>query len=115
MTLGEMLHQSVAKSGRNIFPVTDSDGKLHGIVLLDDIREFMFDVNMYDKILVDSFMQAPPEQIFYGQDTMQQVMKKFQDSGAWNLPIIRDGKYLGFVSKSKLLTAYRRKLINFAP
>jgi CIC family chloride channel protein len=115
MTLGEMLHQSVAKSGRNIFPVTDSEGKLHGIVLLDDIREFMFDVNMYDKILVDSFMQAPPEQIFYGQDTMQQVMKKFHDSGAWNLPVIRDGKYLGFVSKSKLLTAYRRKLITFSP
>lgn len=115
MTLGEMLHQSVAKSGRNIFPVTDAEGKLHGIVLLDDIREFMFDVNMYDKILVDSFMQAPPEQIFYGQDTMQQVMKKFQDSRAWNLPVIRDGKYMGFVSKSKLLTAYRRKLINFGP
>jgi len=115
MTLGEMLHESVAKSGRNIFPVTDSEGKLHGIVLLDDIREFMFDVNMYDKILVDSFMQVPPEHIFYGQDTMQQVMKKFHDSGAWNLPVIRDGKYLGFVSKSKLLTAYRRKLINFGP
>ena len=115
MTLGEMLHQSVAKSGRNIFPVTDPEGKLHGIVLLDDIREFMFDVNMYDKILVDSFMQAPPEQIFYGQDTMQQVMKKFQDSRAWNLPVIREGKYLGFVSKSKLLTAYRRKLITFSP
>ncbi len=115
MTLGEMLHQSVAKSGRNIFPVTDSEGKLHGIVLLDDIREFMFDVNMYDNILVDSFMQTPPEQIFYGTDTMQQVMKKFHDSGAWNLPVIREGKYLGFVSKSKLLTAYRRKLINFSP
>ncbi|MEJ2584285.1 MAG: chloride channel protein [Robiginitalea sp.] len=115
MTLGEMLHESVAKSTRNIFPVTDSEGKLHGIVLLDDIREFMFDVNMYDKILVDSFMQAPPEYIFYGQDTMQQVMKKFHDSRAWNLPVIRDGKYLGFVSKSKLLTAYRRKLITFSP
>ncbi|MGB5402641.1 MAG: CBS domain-containing protein, partial [Robiginitalea sp.] len=50
-----------------------------------------------------------------GKDTMQQVMKKFHDSRAWNLPVIKDGRYLGFVSKSKLLTAYRRKLINFAP
>ena len=115
MTLGEMLHQSVAKSTRNIFPVTDSDGALKGIVLLDDVREFMFDMNMYDKIGVDSFMQAPPELIFYGKDTMQQVMKKFHDSRAWNLPVIKDGRYLGFVSKSKLLTAYRRKLINFGP
>ena len=115
MTLGEMLHQSVAKSTRNIFPVTDSDGALKGIVLLDDVREFMFDINMYDKIGVDSFMQAPPELIFYGKDTMQEVMKKFHDSRAWNLPVIKDGRYLGFVSKSKLLTAYRRKLINFGP
>lgn len=115
MTLGEMLHQSVAKSHRNIFPVTDREGKLRGIVLLDDVREFMFESGMYDKIRVESFMQAPPEHIFHGQDTMQQVMKKFHDSGAWNLPVIRDGKYLGFVSKSKLLTAYRRKLINFGP
>jgi CIC family chloride channel protein len=113
MTLGEMLHQSVAKSGRNIFPVTDEEGRLEGIVLLDDIREFMFDVALYDKIRVGSFMQVPPEQLFYGTDTMQQVMKKFQDSGAWNLPVVRGGKYEGFVSKSKLLTAYRRKLINF--
>ena len=115
MTLGEMLHQSVAKSGRNIFPVTDAEGRLKGIVLLDDIREFMFDVSMYDKILVESFMQAPPELIFYGRDTMRQIMDKFQNSSAWNLPVVRDGKYLGFVSKSKLLTAYRRKLITFAP
>ncbi|WP_088340166.1 chloride channel protein [Robiginitalea sediminis] len=115
MTLGEMLHQSVAKSTRNIFPVVDAEGKLQGIVLLDDIREFMFDMEMYDKVRVGSFMQNPPEQIFYGQDNMKQVMKKFQDSGAWNLPVIRDGKYAGFVSKSKMLTAYRRKLITFTP
>ncbi|MEJ2163046.1 MAG: chloride channel protein [Robiginitalea sp.] len=115
MTLGEMLHQSVAKSARNIFPVIDPEGKLQGIVLLDDVREFMFDVNMYEKIRVESFMQVPPELIFYGKDTMRQIMDKFQHSRAWNLPVIRDGKYIGFVSKSKLLTAYRRKLINFAP
>lgn len=114
MTLGEMLLESVAKSTRNIFPVVDADGKLEGIVLLDDIREFMFDTAMYDKITVASFLQNPPEKIFYETDTMKQVMKKFQDSGAWNLPVVRGGKYAGFVSKSKLLTAYRRKLITFA-
>ncbi|MBC2838420.1 chloride channel protein [Robiginitalea sp. SC105] len=114
MTLGEMLLQSVAKSARNIFPVVDAGGRLEGIVLLDDIREFMFDTAMYEKITVASFMQNPPEKIFYESDSMKQVMKKFQDSGAWNLPVIKDGKYAGFVSKSKLLTAYRRKLITFA-
>ncbi len=113
MTLGDMLHQSVAKSTRNLYPVVDDYNVLVGIVLLDDIREFMFDTSLYGKIQVESLMHRAPEYIFYESDTMQQVMQKFQDSGAWNLPVIKDGKYLGFVSKSKLLTAYRRKLINF--
>ncbi len=113
MTLGEMLLQCVAKSTRNLYPVVDNNNVLVGIVLLDDIREFMFDTSMYDKIQVQSLMHRAPEYIFYESDNMQQVMQKFQDSGAWNLPVIKDGKYLGFVSKSKLLTAYRRKLINF--
>ncbi|MGI9547894.1 MAG: chloride channel protein [Flavobacteriaceae bacterium] len=113
MTLGEMLHNSVAKSKRNIFPVIDSEKALAGIVILDDIREFMFDANMHDKIQVESFMQQAPENIFHGSDSMQDIMNKFNRSGAWNLPVIKDGKYLGFVSKSKLMTAYRTELINF--
>ncbi|NNK76868.1 MAG: chloride channel protein [Maribacter sp.] len=112
-TLGEMLHKSVAKSARNIFPVVDKNKALLGIVLLDDIREFMFDTSLYESTTVETFMHAAPEHIFYDKDSMQEVMKKFQDSGAWNLPVIKEGKYLGFVSKSKLLTAYRRKLITF--
>ncbi len=113
MTLGEMLHESVAKSTRNIFPVIDENEYLVGIILLDDIREIMFDSSLYESTKVGSIMHSAPEYIFYEKDTMQEVMKKFQDSGAWNLPVIKDGKYHGFISKSKLLTAYRRKLINF--
>ncbi|ASV30000.1 chloride channel protein [Maribacter cobaltidurans] len=113
MTLGEMLHESVAKSTRNIFPVVDSHEALVGIILLDDIREFMFDTALYKTTKAITFMQKPPEIIFYDQDNMQAIMQKFQDSGAWNLPVVKDGKYMGFVSKSKLLTAYRRELINF--
>ncbi|MBQ4913595.1 chloride channel protein [Maribacter sp. MMG018] len=113
MTLGEMLHESVAKSSRNIFPVVNDKQALVGIILLDDIREIMFDTSLYKTTKVKVFMQKPPEQIYYGKDNMQAVMQKFQNSGAWNLPVIKDGKYLGFVSKSKLLTAYRRELINF--
>ncbi|NJB71691.1 CIC family chloride channel protein [Saonia flava] len=115
MTLGEMLHQSVSKSTRNIFPVVDENNILKGIVLLDDIREFMFDTSLYTTSTVETYMHSAPEHIFYETDTMQKVMQKFQDSGAWNLPVIKKGKYYGFVSKSKLLTAYRRKLINFTP
>ena len=111
MTLGEMLHESVSKSKRNLFPVLDDHQKLMGIIVLDDIRPFMFDTEIYDTVFVKNLMHAPPELIFYETDSMKEVMKKFQDSGAWNLPVIKEGKYEGFISKSKLLTAYRRKLI----
>jgi len=113
MDLGEMLMKSVSKSTRNIFPVLDVDKKMVGVVLLDDIREFMFNKELYDTTFVKDLMHAPPEYIFYESDNMKRVMQKFQDSGAWNLPVINNGIYMGFVSKSKLLTAYRRKLINY--
>lgn len=113
MTLGEMLKNGVSKSSRNLFPVTDSDGIFVGIILLDDIRTVMFDQSLYNSTSVETFMHQAPEYIIYEKDSMQDVMKKFQDSNAWNLPVIKENKYYGFVSKSKLLTAYRRELINF--
>ncbi len=110
MTLGEMLKKAVARSNRNIFPVVNDKGQFLGIVLLDDIRSVMFDRELYDSITVETFMKAAPEIIFH-TDTATQVMNKFKSSGAWNLPVLKDDKYLGFISKSKLLTAYRNKLI----
>lgn len=113
MTMGEMLHHGVAKSQRNLFPVTNSNDEFLGIILLDDIREFMFDRDLYDSTTVELYMHNPPDIIEFDLDSMQVVMDKFQRSGAWNLPVIKNGKYYGFVSKSKLLTAYRRHLISF--
>ncbi|MEZ4810036.1 MAG: chloride channel protein [Allomuricauda sp.] len=114
MTLGEIVHKAVTKSNRNIFPVVGKkDGALLGIILLDDIRPIMFDQSLYDKVLASDVMQTPPNIIDLEKDKMADVMRKFQDSGAWNLPVLKQGKYEGFISKSKLLTAYRRELINY--
>ena len=113
MTLGDMLHKGVAKSTRNLFPVINDQNEFVGVILLDDIREFMFDQTLYASTRVEDYMHSAPDLIIYENDSMQNVMKKFQNSGAWNLPVIKNGKYFGFVSKSKLLTAYRRQLINF--
>lgn len=111
MTLGEVIHEGVIKSSRNLFPVLDENKHFVGILLLDDIRPVMFDRDLYDKIAVRELMQRAPEIIDIKQDRMKEIMKKFNDTDAWNLPVIEDGKYIGFVSKSKLLTAYRQKLI----
>ncbi|NDV42317.1 chloride channel protein [Flagellimonas sediminis] len=114
MNLGDIVHKVVTQSTRNIFPVIhEKKGTLLGIILMDDIRPIMFDQSMYDKVLATDVMQTPPSIIDLDVDKMADVMKKFQDSGAWNLPVVKDGKYEGFISKSKLLTAYRRELINY--
>ncbi|WP_026288460.1 chloride channel protein [Polaribacter irgensii] len=112
MNLGEMIKKAVVKSNRNIFPVVDEEtSKLLGIILLDDIRPIMFDQTLYETVFAREVMQKPPEIIEVGADRMTDIMKKFQKSGAWNLPVIENKKYIGFISKSKLLTAYRNKLI----
>ncbi|CAM1351910.1 chloride channel protein [Tenacibaculum crassostreae] len=110
MTLGEMLKGAVAKSSRNIFPVLDKEKHFLGIVLLDDIRPLMFEQEMYDKLTIQVLMKSAPAIIFHN-DSTEQVMQKFKESGAWNLPVVKDKKYVGFISKSKLLSAYRTKLI----
>mgnify|MGYP000041225073 FL=1 len=110
MTLGDMLKHGVAKSSRNIFPVLDDDQQFLGIVLLDDVRSIMFDQSLYKSTSVSLFMKPAPEVIFYS-DSMEMIMNKFKNTGAWNLPVVKDNKYIGFISKSKLLTAYRNKLI----
>ncbi|MDX6747386.1 chloride channel protein [Polaribacter sp. PL03] len=112
MNLGEMIKEAVVKSNRNIFPVVEKESnKLLGIILLDDIRPIMFDQTLYKTIFAKEVMQKPPEIIEVGKDRMTDIMKKFQKSGAWNLPVVENNKYIGFISKSKLLTAYRNKLI----
>lgn len=111
MNLGDVIHQGVVKSSRNIFPVIDENRKFMGIILLDDIRSIMFNEKLYDEVKVQDIMQQAPEIIDMENDRMHAIMKKFQESDAWNLPVVEKGKYVGFISKSKLLTAYRKKLI----
>ena len=115
MTLKGVVYEAVRESSRNIFPVMDREkGSLEGVILLDDIRHLIFEKELYDKVSVLEMMQPPPALIQMGQDTMNQVMDKFQNTAAWNLPVVKNGKYIGFISKSKLLTVYRRKLIYFS-
>jgi CIC family chloride channel protein len=111
MTLGEIVQNGVIKSSRNLFPVVDSENHFLGIILLDDIRGIMFEEALYNNITASDVMVQAPEIIDLSNCKIQEIMDKFQGSKAWNLPVVRDGKYVGFVSKSKLLTAYRQKLI----
>ena len=109
--MGDMI-RVISTSKRNIFPVVDAEGKLLGIVLLDNIRNIMFRQELYHRFTVEKLMTSPPGRLLLS-DNMEQVMKKFDETNAWNLPVVtEDGKYIGFVSKSKVFNSYRGMLLN---
>ena len=113
MDLGELV-KAISTSHRNVFPVTDKNGVLLGIVLLDDIRNIMFRQELYHRFTVNKLMTSVPARLF-DTDSMEQVMKTFDDTKAWNLPVVdRDSRYLGFVSKSKIFNSYRQVLVHFS-
>lgn len=112
MTLGQMV-EIISKSKRNLFPVTTENGDFIGVVLLDHIRNIMFRTDLYDKMTVKRFMTMPPARIQIS-DSMDFVMKTFDDTGAWNLPVLENEKYVGFVSKSKIFNSYREVLKNYS-
>jgi CIC family chloride channel protein len=108
-TLRELV-KVISKSKRNIFPVVDNENNFQGVILLDDFRVIMFDTDLYDKTFVKDLITAPPA-IIAPNDKMEVVMQKFNESKAWNLPVVRDLKYVGFVSKSTIFNAYRSELV----
>lgn len=112
MDLRQMV-KVISQSSRNLFPVVNADGKLMGVVLLDDIRNIMFRPDLYRRMHVDKFMSTPPALIDINS-SMEEVMKIFDDTGAWNLPVVDNGKYVGFVSKSKIFNSYRRVLRHYS-
>ncbi len=113
MDLGELV-KAIASSHRNIFPVTDGEGTLLGIVQLDDIRHIMFRHELYHRFTVSRLMTTAPARLLY-TDSMEQVMQTFDKTNAWNLPVVDgQGHYLGFVSKSKIFNSYREVLVHFS-
>ena len=108
-SLGELV-EVVATSKRNIYPVVDDRNHFHGYVSLENIRQDMFHADLYDKMHVYNFMMSAPAYV-YIDEKMDSVMDKFEKTSAWNLPVVdHDRTYIGFVSKSKIFSAYRDQL-----
>lgn len=104
------LVKAITQSHRNIFPVIDENKHINGILFLDDVREVMFDREKYETTTIDNYEKAAPT-VVIEDEKMESVMEKFEATGAWNLPVVdSEGRYLGFVSKSKIFSAYRTKL-----
>ena len=113
-TLGKLV-EVVSDSSRNIFPVVDSKGRFQGYVSLEDIRKDMFRTDEYENMHVFNFMRSADAYV-YDDESMDSVMRKFERTSAWNLPVVRrsDRAYIGFVSKSMIFSAYRDELKMFS-
>ena len=113
MTLGDLV-KIIAESRRNIFPVIDREGHLLGVLLLDEVRNIMFQPRLYQRFTVAQLMTSPPAVLLHDM-SMAKVMETFEDTGAWNLPVVdSQRRYLGFVSKSKIFNSYRHVLVHFS-
>ena len=113
MDMGQLVGE-IARSKRNLFPVLDSEERLVGVVSLESIRNIMFRQELYHRFLVRKLMEMPPARLSVN-DSMDTVMKKFDETGAWNLPVEDEqGRYVGFVSKSKIFGSYRSVLLELS-
>ena len=114
MKLGELV-KVISHSSRNVFPVVNKKtGVLVGIMPLDEVRNIMFRPDLYDRFSVRKLMIAVPARVNIKMP-MGKVMDVFEDTGAWNLPVVDDdGRYVGFVSKSKIFNSYRNVLVQFS-
>lgn len=111
-TLGDLI-RIISQSKRNIFPVVDQYNILEGVVSLDDVREIMFQQELYKTTFVKDIMTMPPTYIDI-RENIEAVMESFRKTGAWNLPVLDNGYYVGFISKSRIYTYYRELLVEYS-
>ena len=107
------LISAVSKSKRNIFPVVNKDQELVGVISLNDVRDIIFNSELYDKTHITEIMQRPPAIIDRDED-MKSVLEKFEKTEAWNLPVTENNRYVGFISRSNIFNSYRDLLKEFS-
>ena len=110
--LRDLVH-AVSKSKRNIFPVVNEEQELIGVISLNDVRDIIFNTELYDKVEITEIMQIPPA-IIRKDENMKKVLEVFEETEAWNLPVTEDDRYIGFISRSKIFNSYRNLLKEFS-
>jgi CIC family chloride channel protein len=102
---------AISRNHRNLFPVVEKDGTLVGMVKMDDVRNMIFDHDKYDTVKISELMYMP-EYSIDPNDSMDVVANKFETSGRFNLAVIENGKYIGFISRARVFTNYRKQIID---
>lgn len=107
------LVRAVSKSKRNLFPVLNEEEELVGIISLDDVRDIIFNTDLYHKVRITEIMQIPPA-LIRKDEKMEKVMELFEETDSWNLPVVEGNRYIGFISRSKIFSSYRKLLREFS-
>lgn len=111
-TLGDFV-KIVSKSQRNVFPVVDHDGLFLGVVFINDVREIIFKPELYDTVYVSNLMFMPDAYVDKSA-TMEDVAARFQETANYNIPVLQEGRYVGFVSRANVFSAYRKMVKEFS-
>jgi CIC family chloride channel protein len=111
-TLGDLV-KAVSRSHRNLFPVVDDEGTLKGMVKLSETRTLIFETSLYEKVKIKDLMYMP-RHFVSPRDSMEEVAEKFQSSGRFNLAVIDNGKYVGFISRARVFSDYRENIRHFS-
>jgi chloride channel protein, CIC family len=104
------LIKSISTSSRNLFPVVDKEDQLIGVVVMDHIRKVIFDPSRDETLTVLQLMSQPPA-IIEQNENIHSVLQKFDQTKWWNLPVTEQGRYIGFLSKSSILSRYRNEML----
>ncbi len=111
-TLGELV-KVISQSPRNVFPVVDKDGYFQGVVFVNEIRNIVFNHDLYKTVFVRDLMFMP-EPFVSPDESMEAVAHKFEKCSHYNLPVLKDGKYVGFVSRANVFSRYRSLIKSFS-
>jgi len=106
----QSLINAISISRRNTFPVLNQKQELVGIIHLDHVRATIFQAELYETVYIKDLM-VTPSAVIAPQESLHDVLKKFDDAHQWNLPVIENNRYVGFVSKSSILSRYREELM----
>jgi CIC family chloride channel protein len=107
------LIELVRTGKRNFIAVINKNLELEGIIRLDDIRPVMFNKELYETLNVQKVMLPAIALIDINED-MRDIIKLFDETATWNLPVIESGKFVGFISKSSVLNRYRELLKEYS-
>jgi CIC family chloride channel protein len=113
MTLSRFIKEVIPKSNKNLFVVENVEGNFIGIILLDEIMEILFNKEKYERLKVMDVVSRPPATLSLREDN-EKIFKLFDKTNSWYLPVIDNKKYIGMLSKSKLLQRYRKLIVDFS-